>query len=190
MFYRLSHIDGAPLPCQVSIDRTSYIVARGGLLLEPPQAHAEHSSAADGSSSLQLFGMRAPVEVPAFLASSSEPYRWISDKEFSISRRDSDRGAQFLGVVADLVLELRAAVGTRFLAIGTSLRFSAAPDDPISDEWSATFNYGPAVIHPPEPSRANDPTVLAAIQEFILAGEPERRRAARARLEYAWHASA
>lgn len=190
MFYRLSHIDGAPVPCQVSIDSTPYAATHGGLLLEPPQAHAEHTGVADGSSSLQLFGMRAPAEAPALLAASSEPYRWISGKELSISRRESGRGAQFRGLVDGQVLELRAVVGTRFLAIGTSLRFSAAPDDPISDEWNATFNYGPPVIHPSEPSQATDPLVLAAIQEFILGGEPERRRAARARLEHAWRASA
>jgi hypothetical protein len=188
MFYRLSNVDGAQLPCHVSIDRRPYTVTHGGLLLEPPSGRTDYNLT-DGLSLLQLFGMLTTTEVPAFLASSSEPYRWTSHDQLSISRRESGLGVQFHGIVRDTGLKLRAVGENRLLTLHTVLQFVMAPDDPISDEWSAAFDYGPPQIRPSE-TDGDDATLLAAIQEHVLAGEPERHRAARARLESAWGASA
>lgn len=171
------------------MDGISYPAIGGGLLLEPGVDN-HLSVPTDGSSTLKFFGVRAPGEASDFLAGSSEAYRWVSANEISISRRDSELGAQFSGVVDAQALTLRATNKTRFLPVDTHLRFLAAPDEPISDAWRATFDSGGPTIRPSDSWYADVPLVLAAIRKFILAGEPERQRASRARLEYAWRAPA
>jgi hypothetical protein len=190
MFYQLSHVDGTPLPCNITIDKTTFTVDRGGLLLEPPRQDKDIQHEAQGRSSLKLFGRYRVTDTPDFIGSSDEPYRWISDHELSISRRGSDEGARFNGSVDGNTLTLCAAPTPHFIPAATVLRFTTAPEAPIGDEWASQFDFGPPRSEPVEPWRRSDPAELAAIQEWIAAGEAARRRAARERLELAWRAPA
>src|SRR5258708_6844972 len=123
MFYRLSHIDDAPLPHELRIDGVSYLAVRGGLLLEPPNREGDPSREGEGLSTIRFFGSAAPNEKSEFLGSSREPYRWLAPGRIDISRKGPDRGARFTGSVDGAGLELRAEGGARFLASGTRLIF-------------------------------------------------------------------
>jgi hypothetical protein len=71
------------------------------------------------------------------------------------------------------------SLGTTFARSHTTLEQRRA---------SGSFDFGPPLVQPLDPSRRHDPEVLEEIRQFIAAREPERRRAARARLESAWRA--
>ena len=94
MFYLLTHIDDKLLPREVVIHGTSYLVMRGGLLLEPPRAI--DGPVPDEYSVLKFFG-GWPTGEEGFIASSSEPYRSNSSNQIEISRPESDRGVRFSG---------------------------------------------------------------------------------------------
>ena len=190
MFYRLSHIDGTPLPHQLSIDGHEYLVTRGGLLLEPPNALSDPFGEGKGHSTLKFFGSEAPSEESHFVGSSSEAYRWVGSRKLDISRQESDRGEQFTGSLDGARVQLRAEGGARFLASGTRLTFVAAPDEPITGDWSQTFDFGPPQAEPVDPALRGDPVVQGGIRQFIAMKEPDRVRAARQRLERAWRAPA
>src|SRR5437773_4529604 len=99
MFYRLLHINDAPLPHVLIIDGVSYLAVRGGLLLEPPNQESDPSTEGEGHSTIKFFGSAAPNEKSGFLGSSREPYRWLAPGRIDISRKGSDRGARFTGSV-------------------------------------------------------------------------------------------
>jgi hypothetical protein len=186
MFYRLSHIDDAPLPRQLNIDGVSYLVTHGGLLLDPPRTY--ESVLLEGHSTLKFFGISTPQEEPRFLASSDESYRRRAE-ELDISRLDLDRGARFTGSIDEVGVKLHAEGGARFLAPGTRLTFVIAPDEPISAEWSNTFDFGPPSVNAADPALRGDPHVEEAIQQFMAETEPGRLREAHDRLERAWRAA-
>jgi len=190
MFYRLSDIDDTPLPHQLSIGGHDYLVTRGGLLLEPPNAPTNAFGEGEGHSTVKFFGSKAPGEESRFVGSSNEAYRWVAFGKLDISRQESDRGARFTGSVDGSRIQLRAEGGGRFLAPGTRLNFVVAPDQPITSDWSKTFDFGPPHTWPVDPGFRDDPVVQRAIQEFIAMHEPDRVRAARERLESAWRAPA
>jgi hypothetical protein len=188
MFFRLTHINGAPLPCTVVMHGSEHQVTSGGLLLEPP---GWMPSMPDGYSVLQLFEVRRPDSDNEFLVASLEPYRLDESGRVDISRRDSDKGSRFSAQFDRQGLTLRAEAGLgEFVPPGTSFELVAAPDDPITDEWAGTFNFGPPHIQPAEPWRQRDPAVQEEIRNAIAADEPARLHAARDRLERAWRAPA
>lgn len=185
MFYTLATIDAAPAPVLLTIDGTQYLVARAGLLLEPPPAPRE-SAGREGYALMQFFG---PVQGrEGFIASSAEPYR-CRGATIDISRRESDRGARFTGTIDGGHVQLRALGGSSLLPPGTVLEFVAAPDEPITDDWSDTFNFGPPHVPAIGRSGADDPQASEAIRQWIASREPERLRAAQVRLERAWWAA-
>ena len=187
MFYRLTHINGALLPNILVIGESEYRVARGGLLLEPPGGLPGRP---DGHSIIQFYGESSPNAGDDFLGSSSEPYRVDPSGRLDISRRDSDKGSRFSGQFDQHGLTLRAELGPSWITPGTTLTLVAAPDDPITDDWAGTFNFGPPFVQPVEPWRQRDPAVQEEIRKAIAAGEPARLQAARERLERAWRAAA
>jgi hypothetical protein len=188
MFYLLSRIDEHPLPHELPIDSTSYLVTLGGLLLEPPSPAGDPFGRGEGRSTIKLFGRKTTGSEPRFLASSSQAFRWRTPGQIDISRLDSDRGARFTGLVDSDRVQLVAEGGARFLPGGTRLTFVAAPDEPITSDWTQTFDFGPPHITPVDPTTKDDPGVQEAIRQLIAAKEPERLRAARVRLENAWRA--
>jgi len=188
MFYRLTHINAAPLPCTLVVGENEYRVARGGLLLEPPGGVPGRP---DGHAILHFYGELSPDAGDDFLGSSSEPYRVDRSGRLDISRRDSDKGTRFSGQLDRHRLTLRAEpYSGDFVPPGTSFELVAAPDDPITDDWAGTFNFGPPFVQPVEPWRQRDPAVQEEIRKAIAAGEPARLQAARERLERAWRAAA
>ena len=188
MFYLLSHIDEHALPHELRIDSRSYLVTRGGLLLEPPSPKSDPFGRGEGTSTIKFFGCEATSSEPRFLASSSEAYRPQTPGQIDISRLDSDRGARFTGLMDGDKVQLVAKGGARFLSVGTRLMFVAAPDEPITSDWSQTFNFGPPHVTPVDQSAKDDPAVHHAIRQLIAEREPERLRAVRVRLETAWRA--
>lgn len=186
MFYRLSSIDAAPLPVGVAIGGSQYSVARAGLLLEPPSS-VSGAVDGDGYAIMTFFGSPAPGSGD-FIASSAEPYRCQAGA-IDISRRESDYGARFTGTVDERGVRLRSLGGAGFLAPGTVLEFIAAPEEPITGDWSDTFDFGPPHVQPADLSTGNEAEARALIAEWLAAREPERRLAARARLEKAWLAA-
>ena len=187
MFYLLSHIDEASLPQEVLIGRTSYLVMRGGLLLEPPRPESGPLGGDEGRSTIKFFGRNETRSEPRFLASSSEAYRWKTPGQIDISRMHSDRGARFTGSIDGDKVQLVAEGGARFLPAGTRLAFVSAPNEPITSDWSQTFDFGSPHLTPVDPSAKDDPVVQEAIRQ-IATREPERLRAVQARLEKAWRA--
>jgi len=188
MFYLLSHIDDGPLPHELLIDSTRYLVMRGGLLLEPPGPESDASGEGEGQSIIQFFGRTGAKDEPRFLASSSESYRWKTRGQLDISRVVSQRGARFTGLVEGETVQLVAGGGGRFLAPGTRLGFVAAPNEPITSDWSQTFDFGPPQVTAVDPSSKDSPLVQDAIRQFVATREPDRHRTVRARLENAWRA--
>jgi hypothetical protein len=189
MFYRLSHIDDRPLPHELLIDGRPCVVVRGGLLLEPPTDESNPFGEGEGQSIIKFFDGPGTSDEPSFLARSSEPYRSTTPGQLDISRLDSDRGARFTGFVDGDKVQLRAEGGARFLAPGVRLTFVAAPNEPITNDWSQTFDLGPPQVTSVDPvSHKDNPVVQDAIREFIVSGEAERHRAVRRRLENAWRA--
>jgi hypothetical protein len=188
MFYLLSHIDDGPLPHELLIDSTRYLVMRGGLLLEPPGPESDPFGEGEGHSIIKLFGRAGTKGEPRFLASSSESYRWKTSGQLDISRLNSDRGARFAGLVDSETVQLVAGAGARFLAPGTRLGFVAAPNEPITSDWSQTFDFGPPHVSAVDSSSKDSPVVQDAIRQFVATREPERHRTVQARLENAWRA--
>ena len=188
MVYLLSHIDESPLPHELLIGSSPYLVMRGGLLLEPPTSGGNLYGDGEGHSVIKFFGRRGASDEPRFLGSSDESYRWKAPGQLEISRLDSDRGTRFTGFVDGDRVQLRSEGGARFLAVGTRLTFVAAPDEPITSDWSNTFDFGPPHVSPVAPLDRDKPEVQDAIRELIARGEPERHREVRARLESAWRA--
>ena len=190
MFHLLSHIDESPLPAQMLIGGTPYLIVRGGLLLEPAGPESDPFGQGEGQSIIKFFGHRGQGEESSFVGSSSEPYRWKAPGQIDVSRIHSDRGARFTGLVEGKRVQLLAQGGARFLAPGTQLTFVAAPDAPITSDWSQTFDYGAPQVAVEPASHGDDPLVRDEIRQFIARGEPERLQSVRARLEKAWHAPA
>jgi len=186
MFYLLSNIDEASLPHEVLIGSASYLVMRGGLLLEPPRPESGPLGGDDGRSTIKFFGRNETRNERRFIASSSEAYRWKTPGQIDISRRHSDRGARFTGSIDGDRVQLVAEGGARFLPAGTRLAFVAAPNEPITSDWSQTFDFGPPHLTPVDPSAKDDPVVQETIRQLIATREPERLRAVQARLENAW----
>jgi hypothetical protein len=186
MFYQLLTIDDRPLPADIVIYDTSYLVIRGGLLLEPPDPAREGR---EGHSVLKFLGPLRSETIES-LASSAEPFRWLRPGTLDISRSDSLLGARFRGRQTGEALELVAEPGAGFIPSRTLLGFVAAPSAEIIDDWRDTFNFGPPFFQPVDPALRDDPEIQAAIAEAIVAGEPARRQAALTRLEMAWRAPA
>ena len=183
MFYRLSHINQTPLPAALLIDETPYVVVRGGLLLEPPGP----KGVGEGHSIIKFFG-RWLDEEPHFIGSCTEPYRRDSVGQLDVSRRDSDPGGRFIGAVEADTVRLRWGGGARFMERGTQLTFVAAPHEPITRDWSQTFDYGPHVTV--ESAAKDNPLLQEAVWQRLAQEEPERHRRGQARLERAWRATA
>ena len=188
MFYLLSQIDDGPLPHELLIHGTRYLVMRGGLLLEPPGPESDRFGEGEGHSTIKFFGRAGTNDEPRFLASSDESYRWKKPGQLDISRLDSDRGARFTGLVDGDAVQLVAEDGARFLVPGARLGFVAAPNEPITSDWSQTFDFGPPHVTPVDPSAKDSPVVQDAIRQFVATKEPDRHRTVRARLENAWRA--
>jgi hypothetical protein len=179
MFYRLITIDDRSLPTDMAIYEASYLVIRGGILLEPARDGRE------GHSVLKFFGPIRAESVES-LASSAEPFRWLRPGVLDISRPDSPLGARFRGGQTGEALELVAEAEAGFVPNGTRLGFVAAPNDDITDDWRDTFNFGPPFFHPIDPTLRHNPDFQAAIAAAVVAGEPARLQAALTRLERAW----
>jgi len=160
------------------------------MLLEPPGPPRQIGEARDGHSILKLFGDPSPDGPDGLVVASMEPYRFVGAERIAISRRASELGARFRGVMDGELLRLWAEPGWAFLSPDTCLTLQAAPSDPITDVWVNTFNFGPPTFQPVEPWRRDDPAVTADIRRAIAAAEPARLRAARNRLENAWRAPA
>jgi hypothetical protein len=182
MFYRLASIDGAALPGGVAIAGLQQSVARAGLLLEPPPA-----AGGDGYAVMTFFGSPAPGSGD-FIASSAEPYRCAAGT-IDISRRQSDLGARFAGTLDARGVRLQSLGGAGFLEPGTLLEFVAAPEEPITGDWSDTFDFGPPHVQAAGGPTADDPEARELVRQWLAAREPERRRAAQVRLARAWHAA-
>jgi len=73
---------------------------------------------------------------------------------------------------------------------GTQLTFEAAPDEPITNDWSQTFDFGPPHVAVESVLSKDNPVVQEAIRQFIAQAEPERQRRVQTRLEKAWRATA
>jgi hypothetical protein len=190
MFYRLSHINEGSLPATLLIGGTTYLVVRGGLLLEPPGPESDPFGVGEGHSIIKFFGHRDVDEESRFIGSSSEPYRWKAAGQLDISRRESDRGTRFAGVVQGETVRLGSLAGSRLVGADTHLTFVAAPDEPITSDWSQTFDFGPPHVAVESVPSKDEPAVQEAIRDFIARGEPERHRWVQARLEKAWRANA
>jgi len=190
MFYRLSHINGSSLPATLLIGGTPYVVVRGGLLLEPPGPESDPFGVGEGHSTIKFFGHSDVDDESRFIGSSSEPYRWDACGQLDISRRESDRGARFTGVTEGETVRLDSPAGSRLVGAGTQLTFVAAPDEPITGDWSQIFDFGPPHVEVESVLAKDGPVVQEAIREFIARGEPERHRSVQTRLERAWRAVA
>ena len=190
MFFRLTAVDDLLLPCPIVIAGHEYVVVHGGLLLEPPLSSGDDGGELDGHSVLKFFGNPSPDGIDGLLASSSEPYRLDPSGQLLISRRDGNANveARFSGTYEGMWAHLFAEAGSGFLRAGTRLTLQAAPEDPITRAWAATFDFGPPWIQSLEPRHQDDPVALAEIQRFLAAAEPARIQAAAERLESAWRA--
>lgn len=189
MFFRLTTVDELPLPCRVCMTDHEYEVTHGGLLLEPPSRSLTGELRPDGYSVLKLLGNPSPDGDSGLIVASSEAYRLDGAGRINISRRESDLGARFRGLIEGEVVRLLAEPGG-FLRPGSELTLAASPHDPIPDSWANTFDFGPPFVEPVEPWRRNDPAARAEIARAIAAAEPDRLRAVRERLESAWRAPA
>lgn len=156
-------------------------------MLEPPPLTLNDTQA-DGYAVLKFFGSPAPSGESDDLATSMEAYRWSPSGDIDISRRDSDVGVRFAGPADIAGASLYASGGKYFLVPGTLLTFVAAPDNSITADWDDTLYFGPPRIEPVDPTLKNDPVFRDTIRQAIAASEPERRHAARLRLEIAWRA--
>ena len=190
MFYRLSQVNDSSLPATLRIGGTPYVIVRGGLLLEPPGPESDPFTVGEGQSIIKFFGHRNASEEPHFIGSSSEPYRRNAAGQLDFSRLDSDRGARFTGAIDGGTLRLRSLGGTRLMESGTQLTFVAAPDEPITNDWSQTFDFGPPHVAVESVLSKDNPVVQEAIRQFIAQAEPERQRRVQTRLERAWRATA
>jgi hypothetical protein len=150
--------------------------------LEPPSA-----AGGDGYAVMTFFGSLAPGS-GNFIATSAEPYRWAAGT-IEISRRDSDLGARFTGTIDARGVRLTSLGGASVLEPGTLLEFVAAPEEPITRDWSDTFDFGPPHVQVGGRANPDDPEAQELIRQWLATREPERRRAARLRLERAWHAT-
>lgn len=190
MFFRLIAVDDLRLPCPMLIAGHKYLVIHGGLLLEPPSASSADRGELDGHSILKFFGNPSPDGVDGLLAASSEPYQLDANGQLLISQRDGNAnvGARFRGTFQGTSVQLSAEPGSEVLRAGTRLTLQAAPEEPVTLGWAATFDFGPPSFHPLDPRYQHSPVVLAEVQRLTSGEEAARIQAAADRLERAWRA--
>jgi len=189
MYYRLTHVDGSALPAPCRVGPRSYELCRGGLLLEPPRPPFVHGPDR-GYSVVRLHAADAPG--PRDLVGvSSEPYHWTSPTKLHIGRTADGPEARFSGSFADQALELVAEGSGRFIPAGTRLRFVAAPDDPITDDWRKVLYHGPPHVEYETPSdEATRRVVERLVHEFLEEQDRAAQAEAEKRIEDAWRAPA
>jgi hypothetical protein len=186
MFHLLSAIDGVPLPAKAIVSGTEHSVGRGGLLLEPPSSPYSRGDV-DGYAVMQFFTSTVVGSSDSFdgIAASAEPYR-IVDGTVDVSRSFSSGGSRFTGTIDGDRIRLRMLGDSRLLPSGTLLDFVAAPEAPVTADWSSTFNFGPPIVQPHDPTAWENPEYREHVAQWLAAGEAERLRVARVRLEAAW----
>lgn len=185
MFYRLTHIDGVPLPAVVPLDGRAVPVAGGGILLEPASIERPYFYP-DGYSILWLHGGPVDEGLPDLVIRSSERYRWLQDDLLEIARPDNEPCLRFRGVRLGATLTLRSESAPEVLG-GSELSFVEAGDEPIPRHWQGTLGPGPRrVIRNGPPNM--DPEMLLRIAEHEAAQDAELVKRAAERLAVAWRA--
>jgi len=188
VYYRLLAVNGMRLPAPSRWGDRQHVVARGGLLLEPP-TNLPLGMLNEGYALLRLFNERAPGPL-ASIGSTASAYRWLGPGELEIANRHSSGSLTFHGYVTVSDLELTSGAGDRFIPIGTTFQFLEAPEEPISEDWRSALDFGPGLLVSTPGSKPPSRHEVEAFQAFIEQQEPARTREAYERLERAWRASA
>jgi hypothetical protein len=187
MFYRLTHIDGVPVPATVTMDGRAIHVAGGGLLLEPPSTDGSPPHP-DGSSILWLHGEPTDDVFPDLVIHSSEPYRWTHDDELDISRPVTDAGLRMHGRREGETLTVETEPAP--CAVGrTTLSFVEAGEEPIPSFWKEETAHARTRHHRRKSLDVTEPEVLRQV-EFREAWDLEQARRADVRRAAAWRVRA
>src|SRR4029078_364903 len=89
MFYRITHLNSAPLPTRAQIGGNSYELTEGGLLLEPPGT-ASLRPTGEGYALLRLAWRPLETKPGAVLGGAAEGYRWRDSENLQMSRTPND----------------------------------------------------------------------------------------------------
>jgi hypothetical protein len=182
MFYRLTHVDGVPLPATVRFDGRAYVVMEGGLLTEPPAPDQEM----EGYAVFRLGGPPDPDGLPSLVLQSSEPYRWLASGQLEIARAGGAPCLRLRGRVAGSMLTLEAEPAPELLG-GAQFSLVEAGEEQIPPWWQGTFDFGPPARRW-VPAPPTDPEVLRAVAAEDVEQERLRMASAERRLLRAWRA--
>jgi hypothetical protein len=129
------------------------------------------------------FSQRHREERP--VATSSEPYRWMSRDSLEIFRLRVANEVRFTGTTDHEILLLTRVAG-RMLTRGTRLRFVAAPDDPIPEAWRPIFFTAGPRVPGEEHNRNPYEATRQVIRDWLTVDDPAMRERVFGRLERAW----
>jgi hypothetical protein len=188
MYYRLLAVDAVPLPTLGRWAGREHLISRGGLLLEPP-TNLPFGMLTEGYAVLCLFS-GVGLGVAGRVGSMAEAYRWLAPGELEISDRFARGSLRFRGRATGADLLVTSGPEDRFLPAGTTLQLVEAPDDPISEDWRDTLDFGPGWLVSTPGSAPPSPEMIEAFRASVARMEPLRQRGATERLERAWRAPA
>ena len=190
MFYRITHLNSAPLPARTQIGGNSYELDEGGLLLEPPGTR-ESRPTGDGYAVLRLAWRPLDMKPGGVLAAAAEGYRWRDSETLEMSRTPNDSHFMLEGQANPDRTILSASIRAADLPELAVFTFIASPDIEIPHSWRGIFYHGAGLIGlARKPDTSAEQQALAAIEQYLAEAEPRLRQEAEARLERAWRAPA
>lgn len=106
-FYRLTHIDGQPLPVRLLVAGAEYVITGGSMLFEPP-TQFDAALGVDGLVNWDLHGYRPPDGRPAAVTAARHYYRRLDPTRVRFPYDQPDVPAEYTAEVADGALTLRS----------------------------------------------------------------------------------
>ena len=106
-FYRLTHVDGQPLPIRLPVAGAEYIITGGSIRFEP-QTEFDAALGVDGLLDWDLQGYRPPEVQPTMVTMARHYYRRLDPTRVQFPFDQPDVPAEYTADVADGALTLRS----------------------------------------------------------------------------------
>ncbi|HET7551902.1 MAG TPA: hypothetical protein VFK04_11465 [Gemmatimonadaceae bacterium] len=136
-FYRLTHVDGRPLPIGLPIAGAEYVITGGSIRFEPGTKFAA-ALGVDGLLDWDLQGYRPPEVQPTAVTMARHYYRRIDTHRVQFPFDQPDVPAEYTADVADGALTLRSQTEVerefspaRMFGGDHEWRFAAAPGEDL-----------------------------------------------------------